>query len=458
MNRSWPPARRCSKAGPISALHSRAAATLGLLLALALLLLSCGNEGQQAGSSRQTSGNAAAAVTTVTPTTTPIATTADRAADSFSGQQSFQHVLALAETIGPRPAGSAAEGAAARYIAQQLRSYGLTVTEQPFTFQSQEARAEVVSPQPITLDAAALFLSPAGEVTAEVVAAGKGFPEDLPSQRLRGKIALIARGEIFFSDKVRNAHQAGAVAAIIYNNQPGPFQGTLLRTEAIPAISIPGLEGQRLLAMLAQGPVTVHLAVRVVTQESRNVIARPAEGECRILVGAHYDSVPQGPGANDNASGTAVLLGLAQALADRSGELGVCFVAFGAEELGLLGSEYLVQELSPQERSALRAMINLDMVAVGSQWLVAGSSDMVALALTEAQALDIEVEAFQMPPGLGSDHQSFLAAGIPALFIHRMDDPNYHTAQDRAQFVDLQALTDAGRLALRLVERLAAGS
>lgn len=431
-----------------------------LVLAFALSFFACGSNGQTSTSSNQT-GNGdgeapAATATALAPTLTPATTS--QSANSFSGQQAYQHVLSLAEEIGSRPTGTAAEEAAARYIAQQFRSYGFEVTEQPFPFQDQEATAEIVSPQRVVLAAAALSLSKEGEASGQLVAAGKGSPQDLSAQVMRGNIALIARGDLTFSDKVRNAAEAGAIAAIIYNNQPGPFRGTLVRTEAIPAISISREEGQELLAMLEQGPVTAQLSVSVVRQESRNVIARPPQGDCVVIVGGHYDSVSQGSGANDNASGTAVVLELARAIGSRSAGLGVCFAAFGAEEIGLLGSEYMVQELTARERASLRAMINLDMVGVGSEWVVTGSSDLVDLALQEAQGLSIDVRPFQLSVQLGSDHQSFIKAGISAVFIHRRDDPNYHTAQDRAVFVDPQALADAGRLALRLIESLAARS
>jgi len=249
---------------------------------------------------------------------------------------------------------------------------------------------------------------------------------------------------------VANAAAAGATAVIVYNNEPGPFRGDLEEESAIPAVSISQEDGRRLSELLGQGPVTVHLSVEATQHKvtSHNVVARPPDGPCEGVVGAHYDSVEAGPGANDNASGVAVLLETARVLAASGDSQDVCLVAFGAEEIGLVGSGHFVADLSPDERQAMQGMVNLDMVGVGDQWQLFGSEKLVAELDTEATGLGLDPLPVESSSHTSSDQNSFIGANIPAVLIHRFDDPRYHSAEDQAQFVEPQLLQQAGELAL----------
>ena len=162
-----------------------------------------------------------------------------------------------------------------------------------------------------------------------------------------------------------------------------------------------------------------------------------------------------GPGANDNASGVAVLLETARVLAASGDSEGVCLVAFGAEEMGLLGSQRFVADLSGDEREALQGMVNLDMVGVGDQWQLFGSEELVQDVDAEAASLGLDPVPVELSSGLTSDQNSFIAAGIPAVLIHRFDDPRYHSAEDQAQFVEPQLLEQAAELALLALRLLA---
>jgi aminopeptidase YwaD len=133
----------------------------------------------------------------------------------------------------------------------------------------------------------------------------------------------------------------------------------------------------------------------------------------------------------------------------------VRFALFGAEELGLYGSRYYVQSLSDAERQSIRADVNLDMVGVGDAWRFGGTDDLVQLALGAANDLGRRALPMRGAQSSASDHASFLAAGIPAVFLYRVEDPNYHTAGDVAWLVDPQALSEAGTIALGVLEGLA---
>ncbi|MBX5490398.1 MAG: M20/M25/M40 family metallo-hydrolase [Chloroflexi bacterium] len=377
---------------------------------------------------------------------------------AFSAEAAYQHVVYLAASIGSRPAGSAAEAAAAAYLAEQLAGYGYQVALQPFTIQVYEERGAYVAPldggDPI--EATALLRSAAGVVRGELVDAGRGQPDEWPAGALAGRVALIERGEIPFGEKVANAAAAGAVAVIIYNNEPGTFAGSLGQQSAIPAVALDRAQGLALRTRSAAEPLSVEVAVdaSVGQRQSQNVVGtRVGSDPCTIVVGAHYDSVSAGPGANDNGSGTATMLEVARVMAERSHPCTLQFVAFGAEEIGLRGSQRFVETLPP-EGHPLRAMLNLDMVGVGQEWWLAGAPELIDAAQAVAESLGFEA-SIGSPAGASSDHESFARAGVPVLFVHRRPDPNYHSPRDRAEYVEPELLATAGALTLGVLEHLA---
>jgi aminopeptidase YwaD len=136
----------------------------------------------------------------------------------------------------------------------------------------------------------------------------------------------------------------------------------------------------------------------------------------------------------------------------------VCFALFGAEEIGLVGSFHYVDTLTPEEREGMRAMLNFDMLGVGTGWPLGGSTDLVNLAgeVAEANGLPYTIES--LPEGVGSDHAAFQNAGIPAMIFNCFCDPNYHTAQDLAEFVKTERLAQAGAIGMGMVDRLLAGA
>lgn len=358
-------------------------------------------------------------------------------------------------------AGSPAEKDAADYIASQLRAFGYGVEEQTFSFEAfidLGTTLEVLSPEARSLEPLPLEPTIGGLAEGEILAAGLGRPQEFTAD-IVGKIALIERGQIFFSDKVANAAAAGALAVIIYNNEPGQFLGQLSGPPAIPAVSISREEGQLLLDLLERGPVKVRLDLQVESgpRNSQNVVARPADGQCRIYVGGHYDSVAIAPGANDNASGTATVIEIARVLASDGQLEDVCFIAFGAEEVGLIGSGQFVSALSMADRGTILGLLNFDVVGAGSRWLLGGSPALTEIAGLQATRLGLTFVEGDLPSGTSSDHASFIAAGIPALIISRLGDSRIHSAADRPESLDPLLLGEAGRLGLAIIDALLEG-
>ena len=148
------------------------------------------------------------------------------------------------------------------------------------------------------------------------------------------------------------------------------------------------------------------------------------------------------------------MLELARVLAAQPSSFTLKFVAFDAEEIGLLGSAHLVGQLGEGEKRATRAMINLDMVGVGTQPHLGGSEELTRLAFPIAARLGQPARALGDGLNGASDHASFIRAGIPALFVYRSDDPNYHGPGDRAELVDPANLEFAGQLVLGVLDTL----
>jgi len=378
-----------------------------------------------------------------------------------AGASAYAHVQHLAGTIGPRVAGMAGERQAAEYLAAQLRQYGYPVELHSFQFPFFEARSvqvQVLGAAPRAVVAQALLLTtptPSAGIEADVVAVGLGRPEDYEGRRVTGAIVLAERGVITFREKVVNAAARGAAAVVVYNNQAGIVAGTLQQRSEIPAVAISQDDGRALLDA-QRGGLRMRVMVDAVheTRTTVNVVGtkrgtvRPDE---IVVVGGHYDSVPRSPGANDNASGTASVLEVARALASIPTPRTVQFVLFAAEELGLFGSAAFVAE----RRQGVVAMVNLDMVGWGERLMVGNTGRdeaIVELAVQAAQGAGIQVTRFRAG---ASDHASFERAGIPALFLHRGVDPDYHRPTDVPSNVDPRHLEEAARLTIAVVQELA---
>lgn len=358
-------------------------------------------------------------------------------------------------------AGSAQESAAAEFIAARLAGLGYEVRVQEFPAGSElgrQSRLSVLSAPPSTIPSVAFALSGAGTARGPLVAAGLGRPEEFGPEA-RGAVALIRRGVLTFGEKVANAEAAGARGVVIFNNEPGLFAGQLPRRAGVPAVAISQSEGEMLLARLQGGAVEVEVEVGVVSDvTSRNVIATPPGRQCETVTGGHYDSVPAGPGANDNASGTATVLEIAAVLASRGEMKANCFVLFGAEEVGLVGSRAYVASLDAAARQHLRAMLNFDMVGFGDQgWLLIGSQSLRERAASLAAGLGIAAAMGELPRNLGSDHIPFQEAGVPVFMLYRTDDPAWHTPQDVADRVRADLLEEAARLGVALLQSLNGG-
>lgn len=193
-----------------------------------------------------------------------------------------------------------------------------------------------------------------------------------------------------------------------------------------------------------------------------------------ILIGAHYDAVPGSPGADDNATGIAVLLEMAREFAAKPLKYPVKLVAFDLEEMGFLGSEHYAEKLQ-QEQQELRLMISLEMLGycdkspnsqsypTGLKYFYPDKGDFIALinnfpALydtiaignsirkkgTPCEWLPVPNRGLPVPDTRRSDHVPFWDRGYRAIMVTdtaNMRNPNYHQESDTTDTLDLDFLT-----------------
>ena len=199
---------------------------------------------------------------------------------------------------------------------------------------------------------------------------------------------------------------------------------------------------------------------------SRNVIADPPGFDDRkphVVVVAHLDTVPVAPGAEDNASGIAVMLELARMAAAASPATPVRFIAFGAEEprgsgdgLHHFGSQQHVAKLSKSERRAIKGVVALDRVGVRASYVPVCSARTSGNKLrnqVRAAAKRVDVPTRSCSGNTTSDHWSYAKAGIPAIRLGSVPYAGYHSPADTPEVVDRRQLDRVGTVMWAWLQR-----
>lgn len=325
--------------------------------------------------------------------------------------------------FGPRVAGSPASENARMYLEGRFRALGYQTRRETFSYPRFDDLGSDVRFGNQTLKGLALQGTTGGEVSAPVVRVpGVGTPEDFRGVEVRGRVAVVARGQIPFVQKARNALAAGAAGLIVVNNEAGELRGTLGDRVELPVLGVTQAVGAGLQGGQA---VTLHVRVREGDVRGVNVVAYKA-GVTRpeLLFGGHMDSVPGAPGANDNLSGTLAVLDIARRAVNTPLAARSYFVLFDGEEDGLRGSRAFVKDNLATVRG-LKAMFNFDMVGVNVTPLAAsGEAGLLSLARRGTPGLGT------FPQSGSSDHAPFAQEGVPTLFFHRGLDANYHQPGD----------------------------
>jgi Zn-dependent M28 family amino/carboxypeptidase len=359
-----------------------------------------------------------------------------------------------------RASGTPGYDASVDYIADLLEAAGYEVTVQDFTFNSFQELVtpvfEQVSPDAVTYvpneDFITMDYSGSGDVTAPLQAVDLVLPpgptaststsgceaEDF-ADFVAGNIALIQRGTCDFAVKAANAFDAGAVGVIIFNEGQEGRTETLAGTlgdafsDDLPVIGTSFAIGNELAALLDNGEVVIHLLTETLIEldvPTQNLIAETPTGrdDRVIMAGAHLDSVPGGPGIEDNGTGSATLLETALQIAALGIEPRntIRFAWWGAEEAGLIGSQFYVDSLTKSETKDIELYLNFDMIGSpnfarfiydgdGSAFGIRGPAGSHAIEevfedFFDSQGLASEPTAFDGR----SDYDAFITAGIPA--------------------------------------------
>ncbi len=376
------------------------------------------------------------------------------------------------------------------YVVNALREHGFDVQTPEFSARVFKSEKGSVHVGETTLEARALQFSlgtPAEGVTGPLVAAPADdespgcTASDYDGLPVRGAVVLVDRGKCPFKDKAAVAAERGAVALVIVDNVDEERMGGTLGQDTdvkLPVVYVTKSDGVVLRGL--RGAATVKLDAHTDDITSRNVIAQTKTGSTDnvVMLGAHLDSVPEGPGINDNGSGVAAVLETALQLGS-SPQIrnAVRFGFWGAEELGLIGSMKYIESLDVDQLKDIALYLNFDML---------GSPNPGYFTYDGNQSLDPEkrgqpivpegsagiertlmayLESAGKPPrdtqfDGRSDYDGFTLAGIPSgglfsgaeakksaeeakLWGGEADqpfDPNYHQKGDTIEHIDRDEL------------------
>ncbi|KAK6512263.1 hypothetical protein TWF481_001153 [Arthrobotrys musiformis] len=336
-----------------------------------------------------------------------------------------------------RVIGSKGHFATVEYVQRVLNSLGgyYTVKEQPFPAVSGYIYESKLVLGDKAIHGSPMSLTPPTKnkdtVFAKVVAVkGDGCDEEDYGDDVDGAIALIKRGRCPFGTKSENAGKAGAVAAVIYNNEAGGLSGTL-GTPLEHHVATFGIrldDATPILEKLAAGEEvdgSAYINSEVNIIRTKNVVAQTVLGDPEncVMLGGHSDSVEEGPGINDDGSGSLTLLEIAVQLSKFSVNNCVRFAWWSGEEEGLLGSNWYATHLSDEENRKIRLFMDYDMLAsVNFAYQIYNATDAEGDPKGSEELRNFYIEGYK---GLGvnftfipfdgrSDYVGFIEAGIPA--------------------------------------------
>ncbi|NKB70713.1 MAG: M28 family peptidase [Candidatus Latescibacteria bacterium] len=407
--------------------------------------------------------------------------------DIYTTSEPMDNLTVLCDDFGSRFGGTPGERQAALFMRDKMRQYGLQMPRlEPYSYASWsrgETYLQVVSPVEMEIPCIALPYCPSARLEAEMVFVGDGAPDDFEraGRALKGRLVMATsrppRGlgrNVHRSEKYARS-ALGAAAGFIFANHYeglGPATGSIAdnREALMPGISVSKEWGDFLVRLQQRkGPVRLRLHTRNRTRQKKswNVVGELPGAKYPdqwIVVGCHYDGHDISQGAHDPASGMVVVLEAARVLAAyAAGQLqcGVRFIAFGTEEIGLIGAwEYA--RVHAEELGQIRLMLNLDSAGgAGRKGIVmhhwSGLDDFFLQARGQMQC--------DMPYGQQlapfSDHYPFFEAGVPTASMGDVEAVYTgrgfgHTAFDTLDKVRLDDLRNASSVTSRLILRMAA--
>lgn len=421
---------------------------------------------------------------------------ADELAQAVTAEAMMAHLTKLQEIAdansGNRALGQPGYDASVDYVANALRDNGFDVQTPEFEVKIPWADEPSLTVAGNKVEAKPLEYTvgtPAGGTSGPmVVARSEDTPgctaSDYDGLPVEGAVVLVDRGSCPFGGKQAVAAERGAIALIVADNEDGGEMGGSTLGDStdvkIPVISITKAAGEQLRRDAgARAVINMNAGVRI--ERTRNVIAQTTTGSTSdvVMVGAHLDSVPEGPGINDNGSGVAAVLETALQLGSSPQVTNaVRFGFWGAEETGLLGSNYYVASLDVEALTDIALYLNFDMLGSpnpgyftydGDQSADPDPREGVPRVPEGSAGIERTLTAYLDRAGKPgedtsfdgrSDYDGFTRAGVPAggLFSGAEEkmsaeqaelwggeadqsfDPNYHKASDTLEQIDETAM------------------
>ena len=370
-----------------------------------------------------------------------------------------------------REAGTEGELAAAekirKYLEQNVSGPGITFHEEPFSFEESrilEARLVVTEPyqkEYSVVGCAGCGSTPENGLEAPFLYVENG--DEISLAYARGKIVLV-NGIVrkAFYQKLAEAGVAGFVmlsgTPIDEGEDLRPARRSLRGVEETPIQGVT-VHYKDAVELVERGASRVRLILRQEKEKriSRNLILR-IDGSQRadevLTVSAHYDSVPEGPGAYDNMAGAAIVMELCRYFSVHRPSRTMEFLWFGAEEKGLYGSLNYV-ERHGEELAAHRFNMNVDLAGqtIGGTVIgVTGNPEICQILSAYAHETGMGVSLKHQI--WGSDSNSFAWKGVPAMTLNR-DGFGMHTRHDTAALISVWSLERSSRLLAMVAERLA---
>ena len=400
--------------------------------------------------------------------------------DTFASDAGWSHLEALVDA-GHRMAGTDGERRGLELTRDALADAGARDARiEEFDIQGWERGDSAIRAGDETVAAGmhaciALPRSPSGEATGEFVDLGYGVPEDFEAD-LGGQVAMVSSDTpdsvdrfVHRREKYYRAVEAGAAAFVFANHVEGtlPPTGSVGTADApvgdIPAVGVSKEAGARLARRREGDELTVAVDCETPDATSGNAVAELGpDTDDYLVVSSHVDAHDIADGAVDNGAGTATIVEVANALAAREGELDrrVRFVAFGAEEVGLVGSSLYAAKVDPDR---VAAVVNVDSNVFGRTLRL----DHHGFDALEAAAERVS-DRFDHPISLGeelvphSDHWPFVERGIPGYMISGETEGRGrgwgHTGADTLDKLESRNLREQAILLTELVVELADGS
>ncbi len=381
----------------------------------------------------------------------------------WASKQILSPIIHLCDKIGPRPSGSDAADQAADFIQTEFEIGNLITSTHEFTHNSWSPEEFSFAIENQTFPAIPFNLSGNGQLSGDCYYIANPSKKAFEHARFDGKLLLAEASHgmgMHRTEILKKAVEGGAIAYIQVAKTPGGIVETgIISTKGIaeiPAVCISYEAGHFLRRKSQQGGVTVTINVKgkVGLAIGKNVIGNINTGSDEtIILGAHYDTWENGPGAFDNGTGIATLLKLAEVYSQLEQlKVNLQFIAFSAEELGFKGSTAYKKEIVESREVSVPLMVNFDCTAYprGQRTISVSNSNAINDTLGHLLEYFNFDSTINTRPPFGTDGFPFYLSKIPVVSLEQIDKtkPSYmHTAFDTPEKLTEDSLKNSTAIA-----------